>query len=343
MNRKIHVNLPRNITATDAELFAPYANYEIDDLKVLYLEEAFVTYTGLCIDETGVRKESHHEYSDQRDNFVNGAVAQFMAALNDPNRLIELDDDETYLLIHHPWASNYWHWMTEVTLRVWMVRDQSHKMILLLPENMRHTTFVTQSLEGFCFKNVFYIAEGKHLLVRNLCVPEVKRFADSYYPEDLWNIRNHYLDRIKKDVNALGDKVYISRKRSEKRKVVNEGQVEGLLRKYGFDCVNNEELDFHEQVSLFSRAQYVISIHGAGLTNMLFMKENSKVLELYKKPTNNNDWHSFAFWYMSNALGFEYHQQVCEPDDPRSSFFTANFIVDVDQLERNVRLMLQLP
>jgi hypothetical protein len=341
MNRRIHVDMPSNITARDEGLFLPFADYEIDDLKVLYLDEAFVTYTGLCIDETGVRKESHHAYADQRDIFLNDAIVQFKEALNDRDKLIELDDDETYLLIHHPWATNYWHWMTEVTLRVWMVRDRSHLMTLLLPENMRNTAFVTQSLEGFRFKAVFHIPEGKHLLVRKLCVPEVKQLADSYYPEDLRNIRNHYLARNRKGVNSFGDKLYISRKRSARRKLVNEDQVERLLRAYGFECIHNEDLNFHEQVSVFSNAQYVISIHGAGLTNMLFMKENSRVLELHKKRTNNADWHSFAFWYMSNALDFEYHQQVCEPDDPQLTFFHANLVVDVELLERNVRFMLK--
>ncbi|MEI9919274.1 MAG: glycosyltransferase family 61 protein [Bacteroidota bacterium] len=342
MNKRIHVDMPGNITATEAGLFTPYADYEIEDLKILYLEEVFVTYTGLCIDETGVRKESHHAYSDKQDVFLNDAVVQFKQALNDPGKLIELDDDETYLLIHHPWAANYWHWLTEVILRVWMVRDCSHNMILILPANMKSTTFVKQSLAAFRFKEVFYIPEGNHLLVRKLCVPEVKRFADSYYPGELHDIRRHYLERRSAVTGNHSDKLYISRKKATKRRVVNEDEVEKMLRKYGFDCINNEDFDFHGQVSLFSTAKYVISIHGAGLTNMLFMKENSQVLELHKKRTNDYDWHSFAFWYMSNALGFKYHQQVCEPEDPRSSFFDANFVVDVKLLEHNVRFMLGL-
>jgi hypothetical protein len=341
MSRVIHVDMPLNTTATDAKLFAPYVDYELNDLDTLFLEEVFVTYSGLCIDATGVRKESHHSYVDKQDLFLNDAVVQFKEALNDPDKLIELDDDEIYLLIHHPWASNYWHWMTEVILRVWMVRDKTHNMILILPDSMKNTSFVTQSLKGFQFKNIFYIPDGKHLLVRNLCVPEVKHYADSYYPEDLHKIRSYYLDRMQQKIIG-GDKLYISRKKSAKRKVMNEDELESTLRKYGFDCICNEDFDFDEQVSLFSNAQYVVSIHGAGLTNMLFMKEESSVLELHKKRTNDYDWHSFAFWYMSNALGFRYHQQVCEPDDPRSSFFAANFVVDITLLEKNIKFMLHI-
>lgn len=340
----VHVDMPLNTTSTDAELFAPYVDYELNDLDILSLEEVFVTYTGLCIDETGVRKESHHSYVDKRDLFLNDAVVQFKHALNDPDKLIELDDDEIYLLIHHPWAANYWHWLTEVILRVWMVRDKTHNMVLVLPESMKNTIFVKQSLEGFTFKRVFYIPEGKHLLVRNLCVPEVKHFADSYYSKELHEIRAYYKQTViaSRRQSHSYEKIYISRKKSTKRKVVNEDEVEQLLINYGFDIICNEDFDFNEQVSLFSNAKYVVSIHGAGLTNMLFMKEGSSVLELHKKRTNDHDWHSFAFWYMSNALGFRYYHQVCEPDDPHSTFFAANFVVDISLLEKNIKFMLQV-
>jgi hypothetical protein len=338
MTKTIHVDLPHNITDVDAGLFKPFVDYEVGDLQTLFLEEAFVTYSGLCIDSTGVRKESHHAYSNKQEIFLNDAVVQFKEALIDPDKLIELDNDEMYLLIHHPWASNYWHWMTEVILRVWMVRNNTHKMILILPESMKNTVFVRQSLEGFRFKDIFFIPGGKHLLIRNLCVPEVKRIADSYYPRELHDIRKYYLS--KRQLRSGSDRIYISRKKSAKRRVINEAEVEDLLQDYGFDCLNNEDYDFNEQVSLFSNVQHVISIHGAGLTNMLFMKEGSSVLELHKRRTNSYDWHSLAFWYMSNALGFKYHHQLCEPEDPRSTFFDANFIVDVKLLEHNVRFML---
>ncbi len=340
MSRLIHVALPHNIPDQDLPLFQSCTTYPLEDLSILQLHEAFVTYSGLCIDATGIRKESYHDYSDKRELFINDAVVQFRQALQDPKKLIELDDDETYLLIHHPWSANYWHWMTEVVLRVWMIRDKTSQMILILPEYTKSLAFVRQSLEGFAFKGIFYIPEGHHLLVRNLCMPEVKRIADSYYPEELHAIRNHFLQAAGSDSRDGHERIYISRKKSSQRKVINESEVEDLLTSYGFECINNEDFDFREQVALFSRARLVVSIHGAGLTNMMFMKEGSSILELHKRRTNDHDWHSFAFWYLADALGFQYYQQVCEPDDPSSTFFAANVVVDMERLEKNIEHML---
>lgn len=341
MSRSIHVNLPQNITDNDARLFQPFVNYELDDLEVLYLHEVFVSYSGLCVDVSGVRPESHHNYGDMRERFLNDAVVHFKQALESPDILIELDDDEVYLLIHHPWASNYWHWMSECILRVWMIRENAQNMILILPESFRNTVFVQQSLEKFAFKKVFYIPPGKHLLVRNLCVPELKPVADSYYPETLHAIREHYLRQARISHSTANKRIYVSRKRSAKRKVINESEVEQLLCKYDFKCVCNEDFDFNEQVGLYSNAEYIVSIHGAGLTNIMFMKPGSSVLELYKKRTNSYDWHSFAFWYMADALGFRYHQQQCDPANVMSTFFDADFIVNTELLERNIQIMLK--
>lgn len=342
MSRTIYVDLPDNITHQEAELFKPHVHYNLRELDVLHLEEVFVTYTGLCIDESGVRIESHHDYADKRSAFVHDAAVHFKQALDHPENLIELDDDEMYLLIHHPWAQNYWHWMTEAILRVWMVRDKTHSMVLILPESYRNTSFILQSLEGFSFKSIFYIPIGKQLLVRNLCVPEVKRIADSYYPESLHDIRQYYLQKNKLKDPKTGERIYISRKLSAKRKVVNENAVEALLRQYNFNCICNEDIDFNEQVNLYAHADVLISIHGAGLTNMLFMKPGSSILELHKKRTNDHDWHSLAFWYMARALDFSYHHQLCDPENAASTFFEANFIVDIRQLEKNVQFMLGL-
>ncbi len=343
MSKTIEVQLPRNINEIDLPLFDPFKHYSLEELKVDRLEEVFVSYSGLCIGENGLVKESHHSYPEKQQQFLDEAVYFYRQAYNDPNNLIELEDDNFYLLIHHPWSSNYWHWMSEAILRLWMVREDLHGMILLLPEHFQKLEFVQSSLKPFHFKDIYYIPFNKSLMVRNLCLPQIKPIADSYYANDLRSIREFYLEYSKgldRKTFDVVEKIYISRKKASKRKVENEGDVELLLEKYGFKCIQNEDYNFFDQIALFSNAKYLVSIHGAGLTNMLFMARNSVVLELHKKKTNPGDWHSFAFWYMADALGFRYHQQVCDPTDPEAHFFNADFKVDMDLLEENVKFML---
>ena len=46
----------------------------------------------------------------------------------------------------------------------------------------------------------------------------------------------------------------------------------------GFETVYTEELSFAEQVRLFSETRCLVSIHGAGLTNLMFMPPGGHML-----------------------------------------------------------------
>ena len=119
-------------------------------------------------------------------------------------------------------------------------------------------------------------------------------------------------------------------------------KVEELVHKYQFQTVCNEDLDFFQQVALYSNAKFLISFHGAGLSNLIFMKKDSIILELHKKKTNDKDWHSLAYWYLADILDFAYYHQLCTPNDPKEQFMYADCEVDIPMLENNIKQMLEL-
>jgi len=53
-----------------------------------------------------------------------------------------------------------------------------------------------------------------------------------------------------------------------------------VAKRYGFQCGYLEDLDFLQQACLFRNARHVIAAHGAGLSNMLFMRPGGRVTEL---------------------------------------------------------------
>jgi len=343
MSREIKVSLPKNVSSEEMHLFKPFLTYELQAQKVKRFKNVFVTYSGFCLNKNGLIKESHHDHPAQFDEYQNEAANYYYTALENPDKLITLDDDQTYLLIHHPWY-NYYHWLCECIFRAWMVKDKKDEMILLLPDYYSKVDFISGSLEPFNFKYVFFIPNGQSLLVKSLCLPQIKARVDSYDYKMMKNVKSFYLEysfkKFEKPID-LGERIYISRKKAKRKKVDNEDAIETTLRKYHFHIINNEDYTFLEQVSIYSNAKYLISIHGSGLTNMLFMKEGASVLEFHKKLTNDKDWHSKAFWYMAEALGYNYYQQVCDPTDLQDDYFNANFIVNVDLLEKNLSSMFQ--
>jgi len=339
MNEKVQVPLPCNIQEEDLPYFEPYTSYDTPSLEVKNIENAFVTYTGLVIDESGLVKESHHQYEEEYTNCLNEASHYYKDAYDNPDHLISLDDDNIYLLIHHPWY-NYYHWICEAILRLWMVKKDIDNYILLLPDYYKNSDFIMGSLEPFNIKNIYFIPKGKSLYVKNLCMPQLKPLCDAYDIRQLHQIRNFYLSYVLtvKRINInLGEKLYLSRRKAARKKVTNEKEVENLVSKYGFAVVYNEDFTFLEQISIYANARYLISIHGSGLTNMLFMQPESVIIEILKKKTNTLDRPSFVFWYQAAALGFRYYGQLANPITPNDDYFLGDFQVDIVQLEKHLQ------
>ena len=71
-------------------------------------------------------------------------------------------------------------------------------------------------------------------------------------------------------------RIYISRRKAAMRRVVNEVEVEPILKEQGFEIVMCEELSLREQAGLFAEANVICGPHGAGLTNMIYA-QNKRV------------------------------------------------------------------
>jgi hypothetical protein len=233
--------------------------------------------------------------------------------------------------------------MFESIFRLWMVRKHLHDLVVLLPDYYRSSDFICGSLAPFGICQTYCIAEGKSVFAPNLCLPQLKPVVDSYQVATVRKVRRLYLDYIAKTPNShpgLGERIYLSRKKASRKKVVNEDEVEGLLAAFGFVMVCNEDYTFLDQVAIYSRAKYLVSIHGSGLSNMLFMKEGSSVLEMHKSKGYNLNRPSFVFWYLADALGFSYLSQLCGSPNDVDDYFFGDFLIDIATLRRNLQQML---
>ncbi len=336
------VKLPINLSEEEISLLRGKYEYVLHDLKTLALQNVFISYTGLCLTEKGLIKECHHDYPGSHEVFLREVLAYYQIARDNQKQLITIDNSKTYLLIHHPWHNNYYHWMCEAIPRLLKVKNSLKDMILLLPEHFKKRDYVVSSLAPFIFKDIYYIPASKSLLIRNVCVPQIKPEVNSYSSKTLGEIKNLYLSYLKnsnlKDIN-YGEKIYLSRKKASVRKVDNEDDVEELVRKHGFEVITNEDFNFFELLSIYSKAKCLISIHGAGLTNIIWMKKGSFVFELHRKITSSNDTHNRIFWYLADSLNHKYLRQACEPVDSKTDYVSANLNVNIRKFRSNLELI----
>ncbi len=111
-------------------------------------------------------------------------------------------------------------------------------------------------------------------------------------------------------------------RRSHSRSLLNEEEVWALLAPLGFERVEPAQVANPEQV--FSEAEAVVGVHGAALTNLLFCKAGTKVLELL--PSD----HTYpAYISMAHHARLHYDAMICPStqvvERPIEQNYNSNF------------------
>jgi capsular polysaccharide biosynthesis protein len=102
-----------------------------------------------------------------------------------------------------------------------------------------------------------------------------------------------------------------------------------------------EELSFIEQVNLMYTSSLVISIHGAGLTNINFLNSGSTVIELTPKLNDFNKFR-FPYWRMSELLKLNYYCIFCdkEADEVYEDEYDSNLLIDLKKMEEVLEMAI---
>jgi len=113
------------------------------------------------------------------------------------------------------------------------------------------------------------------------------------HPQTSEYVKNKLLQGALKqniDISKFSKKVFISRNDAPQRKIINEDEIFERFEPYGFVRYQLSTLSVAEQILLMHNAEVVVGEHGAGLTNILFCKPDTLVIELFQKLIDNSNW-----------------------------------------------------
>ena len=80
-----------------------------------------------------------------------------------------------------------------------------------------------------------------------------------------------------------GLKVYLSRQNSVYRNLINEGDLINKLKSKNFMIVDTKNMSIFEQIKIFSAADVIIGPASSALTNLVFSKKGTRVIEIIPK------------------------------------------------------------
>lgn len=172
--------------------------------------------------------------------------------------------------------NNYFHWLIEAMPRLLLARLEGFldpETIIIAPKMSEWMKSIFTFFE-FDLDRIFE-NDGQTYKFDNLIVPA----------RGLDNIRNFsrhatlVTDQATKLPPDRTRKLFISRAKAPSRRMINEPEVFAIASKMGYEIINPEDYKFEDQVKIFSSATHVAGCLGAGLTNVVFSRQGSSLIE----------------------------------------------------------------
>lgn len=243
-----------------------------------------------------------------------------------------------FLLITDEWTSNYYHWHIFALKKLLILKEKNllENSLLFLPKKYQRYKFAVPSLEKFGIKKnqIVFLQRKSNIKVAELPLID----ASKQHPIAFQEIRKILTSDVKNTPN-FGPRIYISRAGQVLRFVENEKETVALLEKYGFKKIIIDQFSYDEQIAICSKIKYLVSPHGAGITNLIFMPEGSSVLEMASHLANTA---VTDYYKLASMLNIKYFYQECimGSSSKVKDFHHASLVVDLEKLEKNLKLML---
>ena len=241
-----------------------------------------------------------------------------------------------YVRVHTSYQG-YYHWLLENVPKLLEARRTIPAFTLLLPSSYT-AAFYADTLRLLGITAVERLQPQTMYQVPELALPFASEAQGSYSAHAMREVKDVFLAATGVDRREAtpATRLYVSRRKAARRKVLNEPDVERLLSRYGFQSLCFEDFTFEEQVRLCADVNVLVSMHGAGLSNMIFMPEHASVIEFRKFDEGRN----YFFTQLAATLAYQYQLLYCAAADEQQSVQDADLYVDITALEA---MLKQLP
>lgn len=124
-------------------------------------------------------------------------------------------------------------------------------------------------------------------------------------------------------------RLYVKRDaRNDLRAILNEEEIEGILREKGFETFLPHTVPIDQQAAMFAEADIIVAVNGAALANLAFAR-NVRLIEI-----SPDAWGTSYIWSMMNALGGIYSPLIL----PRECSVSGGLFVAPQRLRHLLHL-----
>ncbi len=240
-----------------------------------------------------------------------------------------------YATLAYPSAFAYFHWLVECLPRVRLLEPHVDALdgVFIpagLPDSMRDSLLAL----GLRTDQLLPMEISSHYAPEHLLVPAFCAGLD--FPA--WAPRYLRARVLGEDPSAArgSRRIYLSRARTGKRRIVNESELLPMLERHRIEVVHTHELSFIEQARLCAESELIIGPSGAALTNALFARPGAALVCL--QPDASMTPH--VFFSLAAATGLDYWDIAGTPTTPAGPVEHADFRIDPAAVEKLVEAVI---
>lgn len=324
--------LPINFNSDHANYFQNVLQIELPEPRIKKHHWVILLKNGIIFNIFGIKKQSLLYNTRLKD--VGGGMYIFKVTVKEllfrRLKIIRRKAMPT-AAVTNEWSSNYFHWITEVLPKVFNLKKRLKRFCVMLPSD---------------YTKEFQIASLKLLNVPYINFDGIAFLNEVYLPDRQAPYSAHYNPLILKELSQemklatdltvnFGPNIYITRRNAIIRKILNEEDVISILKSSGFAIVDFEDFTFDQQISISHHAKFVVSIHGAGLTNIVFCNPGTAIMEFSLENQSLDK----CYFTLSDACDLNYYYQFCKSVNNSNDYHSSDLIVDLKLLNENLNLV----
>ena len=223
---------------------------------------------------------------------------------------------------------HYFHWFCDTLTRYLQVKTYNNQYPLLISSNLIEKEYIRETLNLLNINYSIYDYEVPYK-IDNLLISSHITDSGNYSNSNITLLSSLLKSSI--EITTPTNRIWISRNKSKHRKIANEDSLIPMLKQYGFQIIYPEDISFIEQLSLYRNAEIIGGLHGGALTNILFMNEGTKLIEIRRCGDNMNN----CYFSLASELKIDYYYLESESID--EDFYISDVKVEVQKLEKIIK------
>lgn len=316
LSQKVNTTLPLNIEESD--FFSDGLNYYTYPAYLNIFYFSIVFFNGLIVTlQNGFIKDSVVGLKFAKNYSLRYFVKKLIK-----NKTMLLKR-ENYVSFFDAWSANHYHFHCDLLPRIMLLNDdQINKSVLILPQSNYTNNVIIPLLGqlGIYFKSIRLIPSNtNYIIYSKLYYLTKSHLSGQIHPLLMSKIQNK-INEIFTENTLVNKLYYIKRGIKYGRLVLNEEEIINHLKKmYAFEIIDFDDYTILEAIGMMRSAKVIIGMHGAALTNMVYMPKGGYVFEFRFDGKHNNH----CYWHLASSLGHQYAAIFGISDDP-SKFLEGN-------------------